>query len=151
MNQRLKKLSKLVLKYLFLLVVGGITYVGIEILWRGYSHWTMFLLGGLCFICCGLLNEIIPWNMVLSKQMLIGAVIITTLEFIVGCIVNLKLGWNVWDYSNLPLNICGQVCPIFFIAWYYVSGLAIILDDWLRYWIFHEEKPHYKLLSKEEL
>lgn len=147
----LKKLSKLLLKYLFLLIVGGTTYVGIELLWRGYSHWSMFFLGGLCFICCGLLNEILPWDMVLSKQMLIGAIIITTLEFITGCIVNLKLGWNVWDYSNLPLNICGQVCPIFFIAWYYVSGLAIILDDWLRYWIFHEEKPHYKLLSKEEL
>lgn len=147
----LKKLSKLLLKYLFLLIVGGTTYVGIELLWRGYSHWSMFFLGGLCFICCGLLNEILPWDMVLSKQMLLGAIIITTLEFITGCIVNLKLGWNVWDYSNLPLNICGQVCPIFFIAWYYVSGLAIILDDWLRYWIFHEEKPHYKLLSKEEL
>lgn len=151
MVKSLKKLSKLLLKYLFLLIVGGTTYVGIELLWRGYSHWSMFFLGGLCFICCGLLNEILPWDMVLSKQMLIGAIIITTLEFITGCIVNLKLGWNVWDYSNLPLNICGQVCPIFFIAWYYVSGLAIILDDWLRYWIFHEEKPHYKLLSKEEL
>lgn len=151
MMKSLKKLSKLLLKYLFLLIVGGTTYVGIELLWRGYSHWSMFFLGGLCFICCGLLNEILPWDMVLSKQMLIGAIIITTLEFITGCIVNLKLGWNVWDYSNLPLNICGQVCPIFFIAWYYVSGLAIILDDWLRYWIFHEEKPHYKLLSKEEL
>lgn len=151
MMKSLKKLSKLLLKYLFLLIVGGTTYVGIELLWRGYSHWSMFFLGGLCFICCGLLNEILPWDMVLSKQMLVGAIIITTLEFITGCIVNLKLGWNVWDYSNLPLNICGQVCPIFFIAWYYVSGLAIILDDWLRYWIFHEEKPHYKLLSKEEL
>ena len=151
MMKSLKKLSKLLLKYLFLLIVGGTTYVGIELLWRGYSHWSMFFLGGLCFICCGLLNEILPWDMILSKQMLIGAIIITTLEFITGCIVNLKLGWNVWDYSNLPLNICGQVCPIFFIAWYYVSGLAIILDDWLRYWIFHEEKPHYKLLSKEEL
>lgn len=151
MMKSLKKLSKLLLKYLFLLIVGGTTYVGIELLWRGYSHWSMFFLGGLCFICCGLLNEILPWDMVLSKQMLLGAIIITTLEFITGYIVNLKLGWNVWDYSNLPLNICGQVCPIFFIAWYYVSGLAIILDDWLRYWIFHEEKPHYKLLSKEEL
>lgn len=132
-------------KHLILFLIGGIAYVGIEILWRGYSHWTMFILGGLCFICCGLLNEIIPWEMVLSKQMLIGAVIVTLLEFLTGMIVNVKLGWNVWDYSNLPLNICGQICPIFFIAWYYVSGLAIILDDYLRYWLFHEEEPHYKL------
>lgn len=132
-------------KHIILFLIGGMAYVGIELLWRGYSHWTMFILGGLCFICCGLFNEIIPWEMVLSKQMLIGAVIVTLLEFLTGMIVNVKLGWNVWDYSNLPLNICGQICPIFFIAWYYVGGLAIILDDCLRYWLFHEEKPHYKL------
>lgn len=138
-------MGKQLSKHLILFLIGGMAYVGIELLWRGYSHWTMFILGGLCFICCGLLNEIIPWEMVLSKQMLIGAVIVTLLEFLTGMIVNVKLGWNVWDYSNLPLNICGQICPIFFIAWYYVSGLAIILDDYLRYWLFHEEKPHYKL------
>ena len=138
-------MSKQISKHFVLFLIGGTIYVGIELLWRGYSHWTMFILGGLCFICCGLLNEIIPWEMVISKQMLIGAVIVTLLEFLTGMIVNVKLGWNVWDYSNLPLNICGQICPIFFIAWYYVSGLAIILDDYLRYWLFHEEKPHYKL------
>lgn len=138
-------MGKQLSKHIILFLIGGIAYVGIELLWRGYSHWTMFILGGLCFICCGLLNEIIPWEMVLSKQMLMGAVIVTLLEFLTGMIVNVKLGWNVWDYSNLPLNICGQICPIFFIAWYYVSGLAIILDDYLRYWLFHEEKPHYKL------
>lgn len=151
MRKKLTNFLKLIGKYLFLLVTGGIAYIGIEFLYRGHSHWTMFILGGLCFVCCGLINEIIPWDMVLSKQMLIGATIITTLEFITGYIVNIKLGWNVWDYSNLPLNICGQICPFFFVAWYYVGGLAIILDDWLRYWIFHEEKPHYKLISKEEL
>ena len=138
-------MSKQISKHFVLFLIGGTIYVGIELLWRGYSHWTMFILGGLCFICCGLLNEIIPWEIVLSKQMLIGAIIVTLLEFLTGMIVNVKLGWNVWDYSNLPLNICGQICPVFFIAWYYVSGLAIILDDYLRYWLFHEEKPHYKL------
>lgn len=146
----MKNLLKVISKYLFLFFVGGLAYVGIEYLWRGYSHWTMFVLGGICFICCGLLNEIIPWDMVLSKQMFIGAIIITTLEFITGYIVNIKLGWNVWNYSKLPFNICGQICPIFFIAWYYVSGIAIVLDDYLRYWLFHEEKPHYKLISSKE-
>lgn len=136
---------KQLIKHLVLFLIGGIAYVGIELLWRGWSHWTMFFLGGLCFICCGLLNEVIPWEMALSKQMFFGAIIITSLEFITGCIVNLWLGWNVWDYSNLPFNILGQICLIFFIAWYYISGLAIILDDYLRYGIFHEEKPHYKL------
>nr|DAP04620.1 MAG TPA: putative membrane protein [Herelleviridae sp.] len=105
----------------------------------------MFILGGICFTCCGLLNEVLPWEMPLSDQMLSGATIITALEFLTGCIVNIWLKWDVWDYSNLPLNICGQVCLYFSIAWYYVSGAAIVLDDYLRYWLFHEEKPHYKL------
>ena len=110
----------------------------------------MIILGGLCFISCGLLNEILPWKMVLSKQMFIGAIIVTVLEFVTGYVVNIKLGWNIWDYSQLPFNIYGQVCLFFSLAWYYVSGLAIILDDYLRYWFFGEEKPHYKLVSNKE-
>lgn len=144
--QKIFQVINQIIKHLILGVVGGGVYLIIELLWRGHSHWTMFLLGGICFVCIGLLNEIIPWEMVLSKQMLIGAILVTLLEFITGCIINLYLKWDVWDYSNLPLNLYGQICVPFMIAWYYVSGLAIVLDDWLRYWIFHEEKPHYKLI-----
>lgn len=141
----MQKKIQLILKYLFLSVVGGTIYIGLELFWRGHSHWTMFILGGICFVCCGLLNEVISWEISISRQMFYGATIITLLEFITGCIVNLYLGWNVWDYSDVPLNIYGQVCLLFSIAWYYVSGLAIVLDDYLRYWFFGEEKPHYKL------
>ena len=141
----MQKKIQLILKYLFLSVVGGTIYIGLELFWRGHSHWTMFILGGICFVCCGLLNEVISWEISISRQMFYGATIITLLEFITGCIVNLYLGWNVWDYSDVPLNIYGQVCLLFSIAWYYVSGLAIVLDDYLRYWFFDEEKPHYKL------
>lgn len=141
----MQKKIQLILKYLFLSVVGGTIYIGLELFWRGHSHWTMFILGGICFVCCGLLNEVISWEISISRQMFYGATIITLLEFITGCIVNLYLGWNVWNYSDVPLNIYGQVCLLFSIAWYYVSGLAIVLDDYLRYWFFGEEKPHYKL------
>ncbi len=127
------------------MLIGGLSYSLIELIYRGYTHWTMFILGGLCFISCGLINEIIPWKMILSKQMLIGAIIITALEFIVGLIVNVWLGWNVWDYSELPLNVFGQICLFFSIAWYYLGGIAIIFDDYLRYWIFGEDEPEYKL------
>lgn len=136
------------LKVLFLFVTGGLLYNVLELAWRGWSHWTMFILGGICFICMGLVNEVIPWEMPLWQQILIGASIITGLEFVTGCIVNLRLGWDVWDYSQMPGNIMGQVCPQFFILWVPVSLAGIILDDWLRYWLFGEEKPHYKFLSK---
>ena len=69
------------LKYVFLFVTGGLLYNILEMLFRGWSHWTMFILGGVCFICLGLINEIIPWEMLLWQQVLIGAGIITGLEF----------------------------------------------------------------------
>lgn len=134
------------LKYLFLLVTGGLIYNIIEVLFRGWSHWTMFILGGSCFIALGLINEVILWEMVLWKQMFIGACIITAMEFVTGCVVNLWLGWEIWGYSNMSGNILGQICPQFFLLWLPVSAVGIILDDWLRYWMFGEERPHYKLI-----
>ena len=124
---------------------GGSIYVMMEILWRGYSHWSMFLLGGICFIALGLINEIIPWNMPLYQQMAIGSLVITGIEFISGCILNLWLKMNVWDYSNLPFNIKGQICLPFTILWFFLSLVAIVLDDYLRWKLFGEEKPNYIL------
>ena len=77
----------------------------------------MFILGGICFIYLGLINEVLPWSMPLWQQILIGAVGITILEFLTGCIVNLWLGWDVWDYSGMPSNILGQICPQYMLLW----------------------------------
>ena len=133
-------------KYMMLMITGGALYVILELAWRGRSHWTMFLLGGICFISIGLINEVISWEMLIWKQALIGACIVIIWEFLTGCIVNLWLGWNVWDYSGLPGNILGQIYPQFFLLWIPVALAAIVLDDWLRYWWFGEERPHYKIL-----
>ena len=134
------------LKYFTLGTLGGGIYVFIELMWRGYSHWSMFLLGGICFIALGLINEIIPWEMPLTAQMFIGCAIITALEFITGCIVNLWLGWDVWDYSDLPYNLLGQISLKSSIGWYCLSAVGIVLDDWLRYIFFGEEKPRYTII-----
>ena len=136
---------KIIAKYLLLGTIGSIIYMSLEILWRGYTHWTMGVLGGICFICLGLINELLSWETPLVLQMLIGSTIITILEFITGCIVNLWLGWNIWDYSNLPLNLLGQICLPFSILWYFVSAIGIVIDDYIRYIYFDEERPRYKL------
>lgn len=130
---------------LILFGIGGLLYYVIEILWRGYSHWTMFLLGGFCFVLIGLINEIFTFQIPIVKQMLISTVIITVAEFICGCIVNLWLKWNVWDYSELPLNVMGQICLPYSVLWFFLSVIAILIDDYLRHWLFGEEKPKYKL------
>lgn len=134
---------KQILKYIILFSIGGLLYCGIEMLWRGRTHWTMFFVGGLCFILCGSINEILDWQTPLLKQMLICTAGITLIEFISGVIINIVLKLNVWDYSHLPLNICGQVCLLYSFFWFILSCAAIVLDDWLRYWLFKEEKPHY--------
>ena len=141
----IKKIFKLIIKYVALFVTGGLIYMSLELLWRNYTHWTMGVLGGICFICLGLINEILSWETPLALQMFIGSTIITILEFITGCIVNLWLDWNVWDYSNLPLNLLGQICLPFSILWYFISAIGIVIDDYIRYIYFDEERPRYKL------
>lgn len=133
-------------KYAALLATGGLLYIILELAWRGRSHWTMFLLGGICFVALGLINEVLPWDMPLWKQILTGACIVVALEFLTGCIVNLWLGWGVWDYSGLPGNILGQICPQYCLLWLPVSLTGIVLDDWLRYRWWGEERPHYRLV-----
>lgn len=133
-------------KHMMLFGTGGLLYVITELAWRGRSHWTMFVLGGICFMVIGLINEVLPWSMALWKQILIGAGIVTALEFLTGCVVNLWLGWNIWDYSGLPGNILGQICPQYCLLWLPVSLAGIVLDDWLRYWWWGEDRPHYEIV-----
>lgn len=128
---------------LVLWVIGGLLYVLCELVFRGRSHWTMFLVGGLCFWLIGLINEVIPWDMPIWQQCIIGALIITAVEFVAGCIINIWLGWQVWDYSGLPFNILGQICLPFTVLWSLLAAAGIILDDYLRFLLFGEEKPNY--------
>lgn len=137
---------KQMLKPIILALIGGTIYVLIELAWRGYSHISMFILGALCFVLLGGINEFFSWELGMIWQMLIGASIVTSLEFIVGVVVNIWLELEVWDYSNLPLNFMGQICLPFSLAWVLLSGIAIVVDDYLRYWLFGEEKPHYNIL-----
>lgn len=78
--------------------------------------------------------------------MLIGCVIITALEFAAGCIVNLWLGLDVWDYSQKPLNLLGQISLGSSAAWYFLSAVGIILDDCLRFRFFGEAEPWYRII-----
>ena len=138
------KLQRQIAKYAFLVWFGGSTYVTLEVFWRARSHWTMFVLAAVVFIMIGLLNEIwAKWNLLV--QTLVGTGIATVLEFITGLVVNVILRWDVWDYSNLPGNIMGQICPQFMILWALIVVVAIILDDIIRWKFFDEEKPHYTI------
>ena len=118
MSQRMQKTPKLLLKYGFLYCVGGSIYYGIEILWRGFSHWTMFCLAGTCFIFAGLLNEIESWDTPFWRQVLQAWAFALAGEFVCGCVVNLWLGWGIWDYTGLPFNLLGQICLPYALLWF---------------------------------
>lgn len=138
-----------VVKELVLYLIGGYCYTVVEILFRGRSHWSMAIVGGLCFVLIGGLNNWFPWNWSILRQMAISAVIVTIIEFFAGIVLNLVLKWNVWDYSNMPFNILGQICVPFTVAWFLLSLVAIVLDDFLRYAFFGEKFPEYHLFTSE--
>lgn len=137
-------------KAAILFLIGAAAYALIEVAFRGYTHWTMAVLGGILFLLLGGLNEWIPWGMPLVLQCVIGAVIVTVAEFLAGLILNVWLGLGIWDYSDVPGNILGQICPQFIFAWLGLSLVAIILDDWLRYWLFDEARPHYTIILRRK-
>ena len=125
--------------------IGGAVYVCLELLFRGRSHWTMAVLGGVLFLIIGSFNEILPWEMPLLLQAVLGAIVVTMAELAAGILLNRWLGLGIWDYSNMPFNLWGQICLPFSVLWVFLAGIAVVLDDWLRYWLFREERPHYAI------
>lgn len=105
----------------------------------------MLVLAGFLFIVIGRLNEKWEWDSSFLLQVGIATVISTIAEFLTGCIVNLWLKWDIWDYSNVPFNLLGQICLPYTVLWIFLSAFAIVIDDVIRWRFFGEEKPHYKL------
>ena len=136
---------KLLFKYLILFLTGAMVYGIIEILWRGRTHWTMAVLGGICFVICGGVNEYLSWETPLLLQCLICAILITAAELAAGMVLNVRMGLAIWDYSELPFQYQGQICLGYSCLWYLLSLAAILLDDWIRWRFFGEEKPQYHM------
>ena len=136
---------KMILKHAFLFVIFGIIYFIIETVYkRQLTHWSMFVLAGIIGILIGSINEYIPWGMPFWIQCGIGMTIATLAEGISGLILNIWLGLSVWDYSHTPLNFFCHQCSVPFCAvWYLLAGVCIVLDDYIRWRVFGEEKPRY--------
>ncbi|MDE5966002.1 MAG: putative ABC transporter permease [Lachnospiraceae bacterium] len=134
-----------ILKNVFMFLLGGFLYYFLEIAVRGYSHYSMIICGGLAFLLSGLLNQVLGFQVALVSQMVLSACMITGLEFFTGLIVNVWLEMDVWDYSDVPYNLMGQICLPYSMLWMVLSLACIFLDDWIRYRLFGEEKATYKI------
>jgi len=97
-----------------LFTLGGGAYVGLEKLWRGRSHGSMFLTGGTGFLLLGAIGKSLP-RLPRAARAVVGAGAITALELTAGCIFNRR--WQVWDYRGIPGNYLGQICPGFSLLW----------------------------------
>lgn len=127
-------------------IVFGWMYYGIEILYRGYSHWTMAVLAGIIAILIGGLNDTFSYEMPFDLQIIIGTCFATVFEGIAGVILNIFLGLGIWDYSNLWGTFFFGQCNIFFcVAWAVLSAVCIVLQDCLVYYVLKidDERPHY--------
>lgn len=102
---------------LIVFILGGTFYGLTEVLYRGYTHWSMVLTGGAVAFTFYLMTPFLfQMNVFLAAAA--GAVIVTFFEFSMGVVVNLWLQWDVWDYSALPGNILGQICPKYTAYWF---------------------------------
>jgi len=149
-------------KILILIIVMGMIYINMEVIFRalvgelvknGYnvkylslmgvtSIW-MGLIGGLSGLTIGLMNEINfkGKNLPIWVQSVVGMTLVFIIEFISGYILNVKLGMNIWDYKNYPLNIMGQVTACYIPIWFLLNPLAMWIDDIIRYYLFNEKRP----------
>ena len=109
--------------------VGGLLYVALELCWRGRSHYSMFLLGGLCVVC---LDVIGASRFSFLTQMFLGVVVIVCLELMAGIVLNRMLGLGIWDYSGLPYHFMGQICLNYALLWVPVSAGGLLAALGLR-------------------
>ena len=130
---------------------GGTLYFILEVIWKTFNNrtdqisWTMLILAIILSICLERCGAELPWNIPLSLQAMICTAVITSTEFLSGYILNVILKLDIWDYSNMPFNILGQICPQFMFLWYILSLIFIPVFDWIRYIIEGGDKPRYKL------
>lgn len=105
-----------------LFLAGSCGYPALELIWRGHTHYSMALAGGLCVV---LINRVCCERMAgspLPARCVMGSVIITGVELAVGAVFNGWMGLKVWDYSSMPLNFMGQICLPYSLLW---CGLSL--------------------------
>lgn len=139
------------IEILSVFTVGALLYCIIEILWRGYTHWTMGIAGGICFTAVYLIKKTCP-NVPCFTRYAAGAAIICTVEYLTGFIVNVILDWEVWDYSERAFNIYGQICPLYTLFWFLICIPGDALAGYIikAFSLFGNDKNTENYLSESD-
>lgn len=130
---------------------GGTVYFLLEVAYKTATgrpemiSWTMLALAVLLTIPVERCGEQLPWAVPLWLQALACAALVTAVELAAGLILNIWLGLGVWDYSDLPGNFIGQICPQFAAVWFGLCLVFIPAFDWMRWSVEGGERPKYYL------
>lgn len=150
---------------ILLFLIMGIFYLGIEVIVRiiegsliGTNGWTalsavgwssgwMILIGGLCGIFVGMINENRKfWEVPMIFQAFVGVTVTLAIELLSGIIFNLVLNLNIWDYRDLKFHFLGQICLQNAILFFLFMPFVIWFDDLLRCGIY-KNKSVYPFLE----
>ena len=104
-------------------LIGAAGYPLLEIAWRGRTHYSMAIAGGLSTV---LLHRISRTKVQPFLQCIWGGVGITAVEAVCGRIWNNH--YQVWDYRRMPLNWRGQVCLPYSLLWCGLAAIWLHLD-----------------------
>ena len=130
---------------------GGTVYFLLEVAYKTLTgrpeaiSWTMLVLAVILTIPVERCGAEMPWESPLWLQALCCAALVTAAEFLAGLILNVWMGLGVWDYSDLPGNVLGQICPMFTVIWWVLCLVFIPVFDWICYAVEGGDKPHYCL------
>lgn len=138
-------------KNIILFTVGFCLYITMEVLFRGYSFPLMGVCAGLVVVLLDKINDYISWDIDILVQCILGMLMVTIMELIIGTIfLDTNLLPVMWDYSNLPLNFRGIICIPFMALWMILSFIAILVADSINYYVFEEKPtPYYMLFGKK--
>lgn len=141
---------KYVIKNLILFLVGYCAYIAIEVTVRSVSYPIMGICGGLAIVLIDKINDYISWKMDIIIQGVIGSLVITSLELVIGEIsLHTSIFPIMWNYSNIPLNYDGVICLPFSMIWILLSLIGIFISDAINYYVFGElPVPYYKCCGK---
>jgi len=139
-----------IIPYGSIFVISGLIYTMLELIWRGRTHWTMFLCAGLCgLVMANINNNLLEFDTDFLKQVVISALCCTTFEFLFGIMFNGD--FSIWDYRNTwgTIHILGdQVNILFFGIWIIISVFSLPFLDWLQWKLGLAEKPYYRIGQK---
>lgn len=139
--------KKIIIPYLTIFIISGLIYIILELLWRGHTHWTMFLCAGLCgLVMANINNNLLEFDTDFLEQVFCSALCCTTFEFLFGIIFNGD--FSIWDYRGLwgTIHALGdQVNILFFGIWIIISFFSLPFLDWLQWKLGLAEKPYYRI------